>query len=118
MQGGRARALIDQGKVETFPLIVRFENDHVVFADGRELHPDLVLFATGFQPANDHLANLGTNLYSDLHDLESSTVRGLYFLGIDHGRNFQSRFIRGIRNDAAFLADRLQRKLKVAAHHE
>jgi hypothetical protein len=118
MQGGRARALIDQRKIETFPQIVRFENDHVVFADGRKLQPDLVLFATGFQLANGHLANLGTSLHSKLHDLESSFVSGLYFLGLDQGRNFQSRFIRGIRNDAAFLADQLQRKLKLGGRHE
>ena len=114
MAGGAARKLIESGQVKMFPAIERFERDEVVFADGQRLRPDLVLYATGFRPALGHLAGLDLSVCREtgrpqLRDLESVSVPGLYFLGLDHGRNFQSRFLRGIRKDAAFLANQLER---------
>ena len=114
MPGGLPRRLIARGQVQTFPQIERFERDEVLFADGRRLKPDLVLYATGFRPALEHLSSLELAICKqsgrlELQDLESTSVPGLYFLGLDHGRNFRSRFIRGIREDAAFLAERLSR---------
>ena len=116
MQGGRARKLIQSRRVKTFPAVRRFEKRRVLFEDGSELRPDLVIYATGFRPALQHLAPLALRLDPQtglpaLRDLESVTVPGLYFLGIDGGRNFQSRFIRGIRQDVVFLARRLEEQL-------
>lgn len=115
MAGGTARKLIKSGCVPTFPVISRFEGNSVLFGDNRRLQPDVVLFSTGFRPALGHLASLNISTSPEngiprLHDLESVSVSGLYFLGLDHGRNFQSRFIRGIRNDARFLAERLEKR--------
>lgn len=112
MPGGRARRLIQSGRVKTFPDIARFENRNVVFADGRVLEPDAVLYATGFRPALAHLASLGLAFdertgQPALRGFESTEVSGLFFLGLDHLRNFRSRFIRGIREDALLLADKL-----------
>jgi putative flavoprotein involved in K+ transport len=116
MAGGTARKLIKSGRVPTFPVISRFEGNSVLFADDRRLQPDVVLFATGFRPALGHLASLNVSTSPEngtpgLRDLESVSVSGLYFLGLDHGRNFQSRFLRGIRNDARFLAERLEKRV-------
>ena len=112
MPGGRARQLIRSGRVKTFPDIARIENRRVVFTDGRSLEPDAVLYATGFRPALAHLASL--SLVFDertgqpaLRGFESADIPGLFFLGLDHLRNFRSRFIRGIREDAPLLADEL-----------
>jgi putative flavoprotein involved in K+ transport len=115
MPGGTARKLIKSGRVPTFPVISRFAGNSVLFEDNRRLQPDVVLFATGFRPALGHLASLNVSTSPEngtprLHDLESVSVSGLYFLGLDCGRNFQSRFIRGIRNDARFLAERLEKR--------
>ena len=115
MAGGTAMKLIKSGRVPTFPVISRFEGNAVLFADNQRLQPDVVLFATGFRPALGHLASLNVSTLPEngtprLRDLESVSVSGLYFLGLDRGRNFQSRFIRGIRNDARFLAERLEKK--------
>ncbi len=119
MQGGRARELIQGGAVKTYPAIRAFGPDHLVFEDGVVLKPDLVLYATGFRPVLKHLAPLALamNERGDspaLRDLESVSTPGLFFLGLDGGRNFQSRFIRGIRNDAMFLADELAKRLALA----
>jgi hypothetical protein len=70
------------------------------------------LFATGFRPALDHLAGLNLPLDAgsglpQLREFECIAAPDLFFLGIDHARNFQSRFIRGLRRDAVLLGRRL-----------
>lgn len=115
MQGGMARSLIETGQVVTFPAILRFEQDRVVFTDGQMLEPSLVIYATGFQPALDHLAPLFPHSEGgipELQNMESVTVPGLFFVGLDQGRNFQSRFLRGIRKDVAYLAAILAQRWK------
>ena len=117
MPGGPARKMIKSGRVKTFPSIAAFEPDAVVFANGQRLRPALVIYATGFRPALAHLAPLGLAISEEssrprLHHLQSVEVPGLYFIGLDHARNFRSRFLRGIREDAPFLANRLQREVR------
>jgi cation diffusion facilitator CzcD-associated flavoprotein CzcO len=117
MPGGRARRLILSGRVKTFPDIAQIENRRVIFTDGRSLEPDAVLYTTGFRPALAHLASLGLapderTSQPTLRGFESTNVPGLFFLGLDHLRNFRSRFIRGIREDAALLADELAARLR------
>jgi putative flavoprotein involved in K+ transport len=117
MQGGPARKLIESGRVKTYPEIRQFEQDRIRLMDGRYVQPDLVLFATGFRAALGHLAALRlpedkARGLPELRDLESVAMPGLFFIGLDHARNFRSRFIRGIRQDAVFLADRLARDFK------
>jgi hypothetical protein len=88
----------------------------VIFEDGRELRPGLVFYATGFAPALRHLEALQLQVCRETgvplcHDLESIDAPNLFFLGFDMLRNFQSRFLRGIRNDAVVLAQRLEARL-------
>jgi hypothetical protein len=63
-----------------------------------------------------HLSGLGLSVNDHtgvppVSDMESTEAPGLFFLGLDGLRNFQSRFIRGIRRDAVALADRLAERL-------
>jgi len=102
--------------VKTFGELRQFETDQLLFADGQRVRFDLVTFATGFRPALRHLENLAIETHRVtgvplVEELESVSTRGLFFLGLDQCRNFQSRFIRGIRNDAEFLAERLHQRL-------
>ena len=112
MQGGRAQRLIASGRVKVFPEIARFEDRRVLFTDGQSLRPGAVLYATGFRPALAHLASLGIALdertgQPALRGFESTEAPGLFFLGLDGLRNFRSRFLRGIREDAPLLAEAL-----------
>jgi len=117
MPGGRSRRLIQQGHVGMFPEIARFEERRVVFRDGSTLTPAAVIYATGFRPALSHLAGLNLDVENQagmpaLNDFESATVPGLFFLGLDRMRNFRSRFLRGIREDAPLLADELADRIQ------
>ena len=116
MLGDKARQLVERGVVQIFPPIERFNDSTVVFSGGRSLEPSAVIFATGFRPALRHLATLGLRLNTETGSpeqtgFESSEASGLFFLGLDGQRNFQSRFIRGIRQDAPLLAAELAQRL-------
>ncbi|MBI4345404.1 MAG: MFS transporter [Elusimicrobia bacterium] len=103
MQGGRARGLIKTGAVALRPDIERFDGREVVFKDGAREAFDLVLYATGFRPALDHLGGA-----PKIERMQSLETPGLFFLGLAGLSSFRSRFIRGIRDDVPVLADRLQ----------
>jgi cation diffusion facilitator CzcD-associated flavoprotein CzcO len=112
MPGGMARRLIRNGTVRCFPGIAQVEGKEVVFENGERFRPDGIMFATGFRAVLRHLQALNLTIDSvtglpKTSDMESIDVPGLYFLGLDHLRNFQSRFLRGIRNDAVALGQRL-----------
>lgn len=48
-----------RGALTAVPMFTRFTESAVVWSDGREEDVDVVIFATGFGPALDHLAPLG-----------------------------------------------------------
>ena len=112
MPGGMARRLIRNGTVRCFPRIGQVEAKEIVFENGERFRPDGIMFATGFRPVLTHLEPLELTVDSvtglpKTSGMQSIEVPGLYFLGLDHLRNFQSRFLRGIRNDAVALGQRL-----------
>jgi thioredoxin reductase len=116
MPGGRTEKLIRSGTVKVFPPISRFERDTVVFEDNRRLQPALVFYATGFAPAVDFLGHLERPVCDEMgaprvRDMESLTVPNLFFLGFEMLQNFQSRFLRGIRQDAIALAGQIEARI-------
>jgi putative flavoprotein involved in K+ transport len=118
MQAGRVPALIRNGKVVVRCGVVEFRRDTVQFDDGAEEPFDVVLFATGFRPALDHLRGVldfDREGLPALQQMESTTARGLYFLGLNNQRDFRSRYLRGIREDARVLATQIQQRLTTRA---
>ena len=117
MEGGLARRLIHSGAVRTFPDVNRFQSSSVLFKDGSRLKPAAVIYATGFRPALDHLHTLLGDVpdrrrLPPLNGMECATVPGLFFLGLEHQRNMQSQYLRGIRKDATLLAEELDGLLR------
>lgn len=119
MEAGEAKRLLETGAVARYPDIRAFEDDAIVFVDGRREAFDLVIFATGFRPSLGHLEGLVTvapPLYQpELDGMESTEAPGLFFLGLDMMRSFRSRYLRGIREDAAALAESLVARLRSEA---
>jgi hypothetical protein len=123
MPGGRVRKLIRSGAIQIFPAIERFEDNTVVFKNGTTLTPGLVLYATGFAPGLRHLQLLGLETHPDTgvpltRNFESVNVPNLFFLGFELLRNFQSRFLRGIRHDAVVLASLIEQHAAQAQPHQ
>jgi putative flavoprotein involved in K+ transport len=115
MEGGREKRLLVSGKVPQVPDIARFHADEVEFVDSTRQRFDLVLYTTGFLPALDHLegvapADPSTGLPT-MHEMQSTTTPGLYFIGLDKQRSFRSRYLRGIREDAPLLAQRVAARI-------
>lgn len=109
MEGGYTRELIESGRIGTRPDIRRLALDKVEFVDGRTEAFDVLIYATGYRPALSHLAGLVTVDAAPKikGGFESADAPGLYFLGIDKQRTYRSRYLRGIREDAAALAELL-----------
>lgn len=114
MQGGKAKQLIKSGKVPVHPHITRFESNNVVFDNGSSRAYDLVLYCTGFRPHLAHLSGITLDKETGLpaiRRMESREMPHLHFIGLDGERNFRSRFLRGIREDAVTLSERLSLRL-------
>lgn len=111
MAGGQSRELLSCGRVPTYPPILRVKDGELQFQDGRHERFDAVLFCTGYRYAAGHLGDLLGGEVPRLKDgVECATVPGLFFLGLDQQRSFRSRFLRGLREDAEYLAERLLRQ--------
>lgn len=82
----------------------------LVAADGERLEPDLVVFATGFDYALDHIRDLvGSGAWPRVRGCESADAPGLYFLGLRQCRTLASAYLRGIARDARVVAARIAR---------
>lgn len=120
MSSGRHRAVIESGKVPIHPQIKEIGPTTVTFEDGHTEHFDLIIQATGYRPGLHHLKNL-INIDPNtgrppLVGFESRETPGLYFMGLIGLRTFRSQFLRGIREDAGYLADLLAQR--IAPHPE
>lgn len=117
MEGGRARQLIRRGMVQTYPDVNRFQGGSVLFKDGVRLKPAAVIYATGFRPTLEHLHSLLGDVpdrrrLPPLHGMESAFIPGLFFIGLENQRNLRSHYLRGIREDAAVVADEVAQRLQ------
>lgn len=111
LRRGRQWTLLVSGQVRCHPDILRLETDRVVFTDRADDRYDVILYATGYRPAMDHLEPMLKGGDPWLSGLESAEIPNLYFLGVSGSRSFRSEFLRGIREDSVFLANLLARRL-------
>lgn len=110
LRRGTQLNLLQTNRVWTHPEISRLTKDNVVFLDGARDRFDAILYATGYRPALDHLAPLISGP-PRVKGLASVEIPNLYFLGLPGSRTFRSEFLRGIREDAAVLANQLESDL-------
>lgn len=113
LRRGRQLSLLTSRQVPMHPDILRLEPGRVVFVDSSRDSFDLILYATGYQPATEHLYPLlkgGGPPW--VAGLESVEVPNLFFLGLPNSRSFRSEFLRGIREDACYLAQLLADRMK------
>ena len=98
-----------RGMVRRVGEIHDFAGPAPVTADGERLEPDLVVFATGFEYALDHVRHLvgSGGRESRVRGCESTNTPGLYLLGLRRCRTFASGYLRGIARDARAVAARI-----------
>ncbi|HEU4933309.1 MAG TPA: hypothetical protein VFT48_14595, partial [Pyrinomonadaceae bacterium] len=110
MTGRVVMKAIRSGLIKRMPEVSRYDGWKVEFSDGQQLEPDLIVFATGFGYAKEHLKEV-VNLDPDgrplVKNCESTRTNGVFLLGYRFGRTFASPYLRGIARDAEYIAKRI-----------
>lgn len=113
MTGRAVVKAIRSGLIKRMPEVSCYEGGKVEFSDGQQLEPDLIVFATGFSYAKEHLQEV-VDLDPDgrplVKNCESTRTRGVFLLGYRFGRTFASPYLRGIARDAEYIAGRIARE--------
>lgn len=110
MTGRTVARAVRRGIIRRAPAVVRYAGDAVTFADGTDVRPDLVVFATGFRYETEHLRGLleyDPDGRAVVRDCESTRAPGLFLLGFRFGRTFASPYLRGIARDAEYVCARI-----------
>ena len=104
---------IRNGLIQRMPSIRHYRNGTVEFANRQHVEPDLIVFATGFSYAIEHLQGL-VQVDADgrpvVRNCESTSTKGLFLMGFRYGRTFASPYLRGIARDAEYIAEHIARE--------
>jgi putative flavoprotein involved in K+ transport len=107
---------IRKGLIKCMPPVREYNGWEVEFEDGQRREPDLIVFATGFSYALEHLQEV-VDLDPDgrplVKNCESTRTPGMFLLGYRFGRTFASPYLRGIARDAEYVAERIAREKRV-----
>ncbi|HEX9923480.1 MAG TPA: NAD(P)-binding domain-containing protein, partial [Anaerolineae bacterium] len=109
---GNYRQAIALGRPDERRLFQYFTEEGVIWSDGRYERVDAVIFATGYRPNLAYLAGLGaldeTGQVLQRNGM-STTVPGLYYVGLPRQRSVASATMRGVGTDARVIVHHLQR---------
>lgn len=107
------------GKIATKPMFTRITASGVVWQDGSEEPADTLLYATGYKPGLTYLASLLGALDAEghacQHDGVSTTIKGLYYVGLFGQRSHASATLRGVGKDAERVTQRIAHYLAASA---
>lgn len=113
---GKYRAAVAVGRPDQRPMFERFSEDGIIWSDGRYEKVDAVIFATGYRPHLAYLAELGAldETGGARHRRgESTTVPGLYYVGLPRQRTVASATLRGVGADARIIVNHLRHYCQV-----
>lgn len=112
---GHYKEYLEKGKPDQLQMFTSFYSDGVIWPDGRKEPVDTVIFATGYRSHLPHLMGMGAiDSNGDAIHIAgvSTTVDGLYYVGLEGQRSFASATLRGAGPDAKFVIRKLLRYLK------
>ena len=110
MTGRAVARAIRTGLIKRMPGVRSYKNGEVEFVNGEQIKPDLIVFATGFTYAVEHLkevVDLDPEGRPLVKNCESTRTKGVFLLGYRFGRTFASPYLRGIARDAEYIAKRI-----------
>jgi putative flavoprotein involved in K+ transport len=117
MTGRAVIRAMRKGLIKRAPPVREYNRWEVEFENGQRIEPDLIVFATGFSYALEHLREV-VELDPDgrpvVKNCESTRTPGVFLLGYRFGRTFASPYLRGIARDAEYVAERIAREKSVA----
>jgi putative flavoprotein involved in K+ transport len=92
---------------------------HAVFDDGSELDVDAIVWATGYRPDLSwiHAPEIKTEDGGIVHRRGETNAAGLFFIGLTWQHTRGSALLGFVKDDAAFIADRIDAKHRAPAGH-
>ena len=116
MTGRAVVHAIRKGLIKRAPPVRQYKGREVEFENGQRIEPDLIVFATGFSYAVEHLKDV-VDLDPDgrplVRNCESTRTPGVFLLGYRFGRTFASPYLRGIARDAEYVAEQIAREIRL-----
>lgn len=109
---GKYQAAVTAGRPDRRSMFGRFSTDGLIWSDGHHERVDAVIFATGYRPHLPFLAELGALDEAGRvqhRQGESTTVPGLYYVGLPRQRTTASATLRGVGADARIVVNHLRR---------
>jgi len=116
---GKYKEMISNGLPQQRKMFTSFTSTGVVWADGQVENVDAVIFSTGYHDHVPYLKDLGVldARHTPLHRAGVSTsVNGLYYLGLTGQRSFASATIRGTGRDAKIIISKIVRQIRNEAN--
>jgi putative flavoprotein involved in K+ transport len=112
--GGSRRRLGAAG-VRFRPAVAAAQGRTVLFADGSSLDAGIVIWTTGYRPDYSwiHIPGVAGDVHA-IHRRGVTDVPGLYFLGLPWQHSRGSALLGFVRQDAAYLADRITSRARPA----
>lgn len=111
---GIYRRALQSGQIRRRDMFHQMTFNGVVWDDGTHEQIDSIVFATGFRP------NLGALISLPVLDHQncvaqkngvSTTIKGLYFIGLPKQRSFASATLRGVGDDAKYITSQIKSQL-------
>jgi putative flavoprotein involved in K+ transport len=106
---------LEAGKPDQKPMFSSFYENGVIWPDGTKEQVDTVIYATGYHYNLDYLSDLGA-INQEGKPMQiagvSTSVPGLYYIGLEGQRSFSSATLRGVGPDAQFIVQKIRRYLK------
>lgn len=106
---------LKEGNPKQKKMFTAFHENGVIWSDGKKEEVDSVIFATGYRSNVSYIEAVG-GLDAQGEPLQrngiSTTVSGLYFVGLSGQRSFASATLRGVGPDAAYVINHIQQKTK------
>ncbi|MCD9085203.1 NAD(P)/FAD-dependent oxidoreductase [Stenotrophomonas sp. SY1] len=118
LDDGRYRAAIRTGALRRRQMFKEISKDSVIWPDGECQRVDSIIYATGYRfnaPFLEGTPALDDNGHIHQHHGASSSVAGLFYLGIPLQRNFASATLRGVGNDASAILPVIQQHIQQMA---
>jgi putative flavoprotein involved in K+ transport len=108
---GKYQKAVENQKPNQRTMFTHFTEEGVVWSDGTQEKADTVIFATGYRPNVKYLSSLQALDVdgSPLHQSGvSTTVKGLYYVGLPWQRSHASATIRGVGRDAQYVVKHMK----------
>ncbi|NYE06217.1 putative flavoprotein involved in K+ transport [Bacillus niacini] len=117
MDTGIYKTAILNNRPDSRLMFANYTEEGVVWVDGREEKVDSVIYATGYKPNVSYLTPLKDAINQSAYPVQtkgiSTTVDGLYYVGLSGQRSLSSATIRGVGSDAKYVVKHLIKYIKV-----